>query len=105
MPLVLQPVIVPTLATAAQIEVGVTPAVQPGQRVVLMLNQTAATTPAAYSFPLAPLATSSSALAFNITNLQGGGTQYFIRLQVDGAESPLDLTPGSPTFGPTVTIA
>ena len=105
MPLVLRPVIVPALATTAQIQVGVTPAVQPGQRVMLMLNQMAAATPLACTFALTPLTTSSTSLTFNITGVQGGGTQYFIRIQVDGAESPLDLTLGSPTFGPTVTIA
>jgi hypothetical protein len=29
---------------------------------------------------------------------------YFVRLQVDGAESVLDLNPVSPNFGPKVTI-
>ena len=29
---------------------------------------------------------------------------YLVRVQVDGAESPLDLDPASPTFGPRVTI-
>jgi hypothetical protein len=29
---------------------------------------------------------------------------YFARVQVDGADSPLDMDPASPTFGPVVTI-
>ena len=33
-----------------------------------------------------------------------GAGQYFVRLQIDGAESPVDLDPASVTFGPTVTL-
>jgi hypothetical protein len=105
--LVLQPVIVPNSASDTEIQVGITPAVQPGQRVSLLLNQIttpAPASPAAYIFSLAPATVSSSTLTFAITNVLGGGTNYFIRVRVDGAESPLDLDPGSATFGPTVTI-
>jgi Pvc16 N-terminal domain len=106
-PFVLHPVIVPQAATASQISVQVTPTVQTGQRAVLLLNE--ATTPpppapTAYTFSLPPLASDASALTFDITNVKGGGTTYFIRVSVDGAESPLDLDPSSPTFGPWVTI-
>jgi hypothetical protein len=105
--LVLQPVIVPSSASDTEIQVGITPAVQPGQRVSLLLNQSttpAPASPAAYIFSLAPVAVSSSTLTFAIANVLGGGTNYFIRVRVDGAESPLGLDPGSATFGPTVTI-
>ena len=106
--MVFHPVITPLTATSAQISVKITPAVQPNQRVALVLNE--ATTPpptpaAAYTFLLPPLASSATTLNFPIANVQGGGTQYFIRVSVDGAESPLDLDPASLTFGPTVTIA
>ena len=37
-----------------------------------------------------------------IANVPAG--QYFVRLQVDGAESVLDLDTISPSFGPTVTL-
>ena len=30
--------------------------------------------------------------------------EYFLRMQIDGAESPLDLDPASSNFGPTVTL-
>ena len=94
--MVYHPVITPLSATSAQISVKITPAVQPNQRVALILNE--ATTPpptpaAAYTFLLPPLASSATTLNFPITNVQGGGTQYFIRVSVDGAESPLDLDP------------
>jgi hypothetical protein len=104
--LVLQPVIVPSGATTALVTVTITPDVQPGQRVTLLLNQTpgASTTPAAYTFTLAPVTTATNSLGFAITNVAGGGTQYFVRVTVDGAESPLNLDPTSTSFGPTVTI-
>jgi hypothetical protein len=104
LPLVLNPVIVPTFASSAQIELTVTPDVQPGQRVMLMLNQTGGTAPAAYMFNVVAPAVASGSLTIPIAGVQGGGTQYYVRLKVDGAESPLDLNTSSSTFGPTVTI-
>lgn len=103
---VLHPVITPTSATTAKIVVNITPPVQPQQRVTLLLNE--ATTPpppapAAYSFLLPPVTAITSTLTFTISGV-GGGITYFVRVTVDGAESPLDLDPTSPTFGPTVTI-
>ncbi len=106
-PLVLHPVITPTGATSTQVVVKVTPTLQQGQRVALLLNQATMPpppAPAAYTFSLPTLATNSNTLTFTLNNVQGGGTTYFIRVTVDGAESPLDLNPGSATFGPTVTI-
>jgi hypothetical protein len=104
LPLVLNPVIVPTFASSAQIELTVTPDVQPGQRVMLMLNQTGGTAPAAYTFNVVAPAVASGSLTIPIAGVEGGGTQYYVRLKVDGAESPLDLNTSSSTFGPTVTI-
>ncbi|MGC1300561.1 MAG: DUF4255 domain-containing protein [Alloacidobacterium sp.] len=107
-PFVLHPVIGSTTPTASLVSVTVTPAVQQGQRATLLLNE--ATTPpppagpAAYSFSLPPLDIASSTLNFAISNVRGGGTMYFIRVSVDGAESPLVLDPSNPAFGPTVTI-
>jgi hypothetical protein len=106
--MVLHPVIVPTSATAAQIKLTISPPVQPAQRVTLLLNEATLpppTPPMAYTFTLSPVTVSTSALTFVISGVKGGGTKYFIRLAVDGAESPLDFNPASPTFGPTVTIA
>jgi hypothetical protein len=105
MPMVLQPVIGPASISGTQLTVGMTPDVQPGQRVMLMLNQTGVTAPAAYTFMVVPPAAASGSLTIDITGVQGGGAQYFVRLKVDGAESPLNLDPTSATFGPTVTVA
>jgi hypothetical protein len=105
--MVLHPVITPVTATSTQITVNIAPAVQPAQRVTLLLNEATIpppSPPAAYTFTLPPPTTSTSSLTFTLTNVQGGGTTYFIRVAVDGAESLLDLDPTSSTFGPTVTI-
>jgi hypothetical protein len=107
-PFVLHPVIVPQTASSAQISLNITPTAQQGQRATLLLNEATSpppASPAAYTFSLAPLAASTGTLTFNLTNVKAGGTTYFIRVAVDGAESPLDLDPTSATFGPTVTIA
>ncbi|HEX3473116.1 MAG TPA: DUF4255 domain-containing protein [Silvibacterium sp.] len=106
-PFVLHPVVGIMTANASLVSVNVTPTVQQGQRATLLLNEATTPpppTPAAYSFSLPPLASASSTLNFAITNVQGGGTKYFIRVSVDGAESPLVLDPSNPAFGPTVTI-
>jgi hypothetical protein len=105
--MVLHPVITPLTATSTEITVQVVPAVAPSQRVTLLLNEIsspASTAPAAYTFTLPPPLTGTTSLTFTLTNVLGSGTTYFIRLLVDGAESPLDLDPSSPTFGPWVTI-
>ena len=104
--LVLQPVLSSPSVTGSTLSLTVNPQVQPGQRVTLLLNQNPATTPpapAAYSFTFAPFTSPSAALSCDITGVQSG--TYFIRANVDGAESPLDLNPLSPTFGPVVTVA
>ena len=72
------------------------------QRVVLLLNSSAAVNGAAFSFLAPPRSSDSSSLAIAIANVPAG--QYFVRLQVDGAESVLDLDTTSPSFGPTVTL-
>jgi hypothetical protein len=106
--LVLHPVIVPTSATSTQIIMNITPPVQQGQRVTLLLNEATLpppASPAAYSFSLPPVTATTSTLTFTISGVQGGGTVYFIWVTVDGADSPLDMNPSSSTYGPTVTIA
>lgn len=103
-PLVLHPVVTSATATAAQVTVTLKPTAQVGQKATLLLNQVSGSSPAAYTFSLPPLTASTNSPTFPISDVQGGGTIYFVRITVDGAESPLDLNPSSPTFGPTVTI-
>jgi hypothetical protein len=105
--MVLHPVINPLTATTTGITLTIVPAVQPAQRVTLLLNEATIpppSPPAAYTFTLPPLTSSTSTLNFTITGVPPGATQYFIRVAVDGAESLLDLDPTSVSFGPTVTI-
>jgi hypothetical protein len=71
------------------IEATVSPQVQKGQSVVLLMNQYSApagTEPKAYSVPLT-VAAASSTLIFPLGTVAAG--DYLLRVQVDGAESPL----------------
>lgn len=97
---VLRPHISAITASSSQISLQVEPVVGKGQRATLLLNGRSATAPAAYSFSAAPQPAETSSLTFPITDVQTG--EYFVRLQVDGAESALDLSPSNP--GPTVTL-
>jgi uncharacterized protein DUF4255 len=72
------------------------------QRVLLLLNENVTDKPAAYSFSVEPRAADSDTLTIAIKDVKAGN--YFVRVQVDGAESPLDLDPASQTFGPTMVI-
>lgn len=124
-----------TTPRSGTITVGVTPALSRNQRAMLMLNEIRATpnqplahTPYAYSFLANPVqqtwrslqpagsATNPTVeettdhIIFAVSNLQAG--TYLVRLQVDGAESMLDvdMNSTSPTFntysgGPKVVIA
>jgi hypothetical protein len=77
-----------------------------GQTAVLLLNEATAPpppTPAAYSFSLGPLLANTSTITFPITGVKSGIT-YFVRVQIDGAESALNLDRTSLTFGPTVAM-
>jgi hypothetical protein len=84
-------------------------AVKPGQRVVLSLNERSTVQPTTYSFAAPKQLEERDQLAIPIDGVKTG--EYFVRVQVDGAESLLavDTDPASPTFngyiGPTVVIA
>jgi hypothetical protein len=102
-------VLVPTLTniapSASNFVIDVQPMLQTSQKVVLVLNNK--TTGAAYTFSIGPLAADTPQVSIPVSGLDAG--DYFVRLQVDGAESSLlDLDPASPTFKqfipPQVTI-
>jgi hypothetical protein len=84
------------------VSVDVDPPVRSGQRVTLLLNQNVALDPVAFTFTGPVPATDTSTVRVTTSGVTPGN--YFVRLQVDGAESPLDLDPASATFGPTVTL-
>ncbi len=104
---VLRPVIgTPVTATASQVTLNITPVAKAGQTALLLLNEATMpppATPAAYSFSLGALTADTSSLAFLIAGVTAGLT-YFVRVQIDGAESPLNLDSTSPNYGPKLTI-
>lgn len=72
------------------------------QRVALLLNATAPGSALSYSFLLPPRLADANVVTIPIPGAAAG--QFFVRLQIDGAESALDLDPLSANFGPTVTL-
>ena len=91
---------------SASVTVHVRPPMGAGQEVALLLNQRVPTDAAAYEFVAPPVAADTPTVTVPVRDLPLG--HYLVRVQVDGAESPLavDTEPGSPTFnryiGPTL---
>lgn len=94
-PFVLHPTIVPDQVTNAMVKLTVNPVVIQGQRLVLLLNERTTTAPVAYTFTDKQPATGSS-VQIPISGVKPG--EYFVRLQVDGAESPVELSSSSLTM-------
>jgi len=80
----------------------VTPVPVREQRILLLLNRTSPAVPSSYSFTADARANDAAPVVVPVKNLARG--EYFVRVQVDGAESPLDLDPASAAFGPKATI-
>jgi hypothetical protein len=87
---------------SADVTVEVAPIVGAAQRVVLSLNDVSGPAPAAYSFAAGARTSDTDTITIPISGV--GAAAYVARLQVDGADSPVDLDTNSPTFGPMVTI-
>ena len=101
MAFILRPIVQITNATSSNITLNVNPKIGKDQKVELLLNERSATSPSAYSF-VVPISDDASSLTISIHGVKPA--EYFVRLRVDGAESPLELDPGNPNFGPKVTI-
>jgi hypothetical protein len=114
-PLVLRPLVVPPVSATAgdagefEVKVEVAPKVGRRQRVVLLLDEL--DPPAdgplhSYRFELPPrdegAPDESSFATFATSGVEDG--DYLVRVQVDGAESPLDLGAQGTFDGPTVSI-
>jgi hypothetical protein len=84
------------------LQVAVDLTVTPRQRVALLLNPIPPAGGASHSFLAPQRGADATAITVAIPGVAAG--QYFVRLQIDGAESPLDLDPASANFGPTVTL-
>jgi hypothetical protein len=92
---VLSPQITGIATPAGAITITLAPAARKSQRTVLLLNNV--TTGKSRTFSLEPLAADATELNFPVSGLGAGS--YFVRVQVDGAESSLlDLNPVSPNF-------
>ena len=80
----------------------VTPVPAREQRIVLYLNRTSPAVPPSYAFVAERRANDAAPVVVKLENVARG--EYFARVQVDGADSPLDLDPASVDFGPKATI-
>jgi Pvc16 N-terminal domain len=80
----------------------ITPVPAREQRIVLLLNRTSPAVPPSYAFTAGTRASDVAPVVVPLENVARG--EYFVRVQVDGAESPLDLDPSSVDFGPKETI-
>ncbi len=85
---------------ALKVDVDVT--VGADQRFVLLLNSTPAGNSLAYSFVAPARSSDASSVTIATPNVATG--EYFIRVQIDGAASPLELDPANINFGPKVNM-
>ncbi|MEH2139069.1 DUF4255 domain-containing protein [Nostoc sp.] len=87
----------------AEITVKFQPKVGKAQRVVLLLNEASDNSPVAYSFLVASRTEDTDAITIPVKNIKPG--TYIVRVQVDGAESPLHKKNQSGGYdSPEVTI-
>lgn len=70
---------------SATVDLSVTPAVRPGQRVLLLLGE--------LQVPAQPLAAETNDLSFTIPDAAAVAGSYLARVRVDGVDSPLPLDP------------
>lgn len=86
----------------AEITVKFQPKVAKTQRVVLLLNQASGDNPVTYSFLVAPRTEDTDAIIIPVNNVKPG--TYIVRVQVDGAESPLHKNQSGEYDSPQLTI-
>ncbi|MBE9003012.1 DUF4255 domain-containing protein [Nostoc sp. LEGE 12447] len=87
----------------AEITVKFQPKVGKAQRVILLLNEVSVNSPVAYSFLVASRIEDTDAITIPVKNVKPG--TYIVRVQVDGAESPLHRKNQSGAYdSPQVTI-
>lgn len=87
---------------SAQLTVELAPAVGESQRVALLLNPLSSRQTESYRFPCPPRSAASAALTVPIRGVPAG--EYLLRVQVDGAQSPLAVDSAGAYSGPRVTI-
>ena len=86
----------------ATVTLDVDPPVRPKQRLTLLLNERSGDATGSYSFALEPPAGDLATVLFPIADVETG--DYFVRLRVDGAESPMQIEDDEddPAFGTLV---
>jgi hypothetical protein len=72
------------------------------QRVLLFLNERSNNNPVGYIFTAKPRDEPIDTVVFPILDVKGG--EYLVRVQIDGAESPLEVEGDSGYMGPCVVI-
>jgi hypothetical protein len=93
---------------SADLTIQVNPTVGKAQRLVLLLNEVSSGVPASYTFIAAPRTADTNSITIHASSVKVA--EYLVRVQVDGAESPLtvDTNSNNPSFnqyiGPKVTI-
>jgi hypothetical protein len=96
-----------TLAAAVDgmraVTVGIEPPVGAEQRVVLLLNEPGAANPRAFSALAERRSSDTDPVFFQVRGL-AAGTALLVRVQVDGAESPLHVAADGSYDGPQVTV-
>ncbi len=106
-PFVLCPTVSSATAVAAtpgtNVTVNLVPNIGIGQRAVLLLDNVSVTPRQAYASPAVVSSADASSIVINITNVPSG--TYLVRVQVDGAESPLTVNTVTHLLdGPTVVM-
>jgi hypothetical protein len=99
---VLRPQISSPSATSTTVTVNLAPALRKGQRAVLLLNRVPPAPTSAHVFTNPPAPADAPSVSFAIAGVATGA--YFVRVRVDGAESPVVLDPLDIAFGPTVSV-
>jgi len=72
------------------------------QQALLFLNQQSNSNPMSYIFAAKLREGDTNTIVFGILNVKAG--EYFVRVQIDGAESPLEVDADSGYIGPSVEI-
>jgi len=72
------------------------------QQALLFLNQRSNSNPISYIFAAKLREGDTNTIVFGILNVKAG--EYFVRVQIDGAESPLEVDADSGYIGPSVEI-
>ena len=104
---VLNPSLSGVPSNGPMLEATVSPVIQEGQRAVVLLNQINTTNssppPNSYSFNVSTAGgTTISNISLDLSGIAHG--EYLVRVQVDGAESPLTTDADGKFTGPSITI-